>query len=200
MATYRLQAISRCLDAIGETPVNSPQSGVPDAETASRLIDQVTREVLQAGWSPNSAFDVKMHPDHDQIIKVPDNLLRVDTTGPSRGITVTTLRDTDGIDKLFQVKTQSFLFTAPVWCDLVYYFDSDGLPFPLQNYIAALAARKFQRAVLGSASLDTFTSQELDEAWSMLLDYETDQEDSNCLTDSPYMRAVTGRNNALSGR
>lgn len=200
MATYRLEAINQCLRAIGETPVNSPQSGVPDAETASGVIDQITREVLSAGWSPNSAFDVRMIPDQDQIIKVPENLLRIDTTGRSRSRSVTVRRDTDGIDKLFDVKEQSYTFDGPVYCDLVYLFDIDGLPFPLQNYIAARAARVFQETVMGSAALDGFTSRREGEAWASLLDYEADQEDSNCLTDSPYMRAVTGRNNPLSGR
>lgn len=200
MSTYRLEAINRCLDAIGEDPVNSLSSGVPDAEQASRMIDQITREVLSAGYTPNSVFNTRLTPDMDGIIKIASNVLRVDTTGPDRGLAVTVRRDTDGIDKLFKVKDQSFTFTRPVTVDIIYHFDIDGLPFPLQNYITARAARVFQESVMGSQSLDSFTSRREAEAWAQLLDYEADQEDSNALTDSPYMRVVTGRNNALSWR
>jgi hypothetical protein len=200
MATYRLEAINRCLNAIGENPVNSVHSGVPDAEAASRVIDQITKEVLTKGWSANSAFEQRLTPDQDGIIKVSANILKIDTAGRDRHLTVTVNQDVDGIDKLFKVKDQSFVFTKSVLVDIVYYFDIDGLPFPIQDYIAARAARVFQEAEMGSVSLDSFTSRREAEAWTALLDYEAEQEDNNVLTDSPYMREITGRNNILSGR
>lgn len=200
MPAYRLEAINRCLEAIGESPVNSTSSGVPDAENASRMIDQITKEVLTAGYTVNTAFNVRLLPDQDGHIKVSANVLKVDTAGRSRHIAVTVNRDVDGIDKLFDIKEQSFKFTGTVYVDIVYLFDIDGLPFPIQNYIAARAARVFQESVMGSVSLDSFTSRREAEAWAQLLDYEAEQEDSNALTDSFYMREITGRNNPLSGR
>lgn len=200
MASYRLEAINRCLDAIGEEPVNSTSSGVPDAEDASRMIDQITKEVLSAGYTSNSVFNVKLSPDIDGIVKVPSGVLKIDTTGRDASLAVTVRTDTDGIDKLYKIKDQSYVFDSPVYVDIVYLFDIDGLPFPLQNYIAARAARVFQESVMGSVSLDGFTSRREAEAWAQLLDYEAEQEDSNCLTDSYYMAVVTGRNNPLSQR
>lgn len=200
MATYRLEAINRCLDAIGESPVNSVTSGVPDAEDASRMVDRATKEILETGWTVNSRYNVRLKPDVDGIIKVASSVLRVDTTGRSKRIAVTVMRDTDGLDKLFNVDDQSFIFTEPVWVDLVYLYDIDGLPFALQNYISAHAARLFQESNMGSVALDGFVVRQENEAWTRLLDYETEQDDANVLTDSPYMRAVTGRNNPLSGR
>lgn len=200
MASYRLEAINRCLDAIGEEPVNSPSSGVPDAEDASRMIDQITREVLSAGYTSNSVFNVTLNQDLDGIIKVPSGVLKIDTTGRDAYLAVTVRTDTDGIDKLYKIKDQSYVFDGPVHVDIVYLFDIDALPFPLQNYIAARAARVFQESVMGSVSLDGFTSRREQEAWAQLLDYEAEQEDSNCLTDSVYMAVVTGRNNPLSYR
>lgn len=200
MANYRLTAINRCLDAIGEAPVSSVSSGVPDAEDASRMIDEVTREVLQAGYTVNTVYDVTMTPDIDGIIKVDDDIIRIDTSGKSQWMAVTVRQDSDEINKLFNIKDQTHVFDEAVTCDIVYFFDIDGLPFPLQNYIAARAARVFQESVMGSTSLDSFTRRREAEAWSQLLDYEADQEDANILTDSYYMREITGRNNPLSGR
>lgn len=200
MASYRQTAINRCLDAIGEAPVNSVNSGVPDAESASRMIDQVTREVLQAGWSCNRVENTKLTPDLDQIIKVPDTILSIDTTGRDKWLAVTVREDTDGIVKLFKVTDQSYQFTDSVYVDIIYLFDIDALPFPLQNYIAAKSARVFQESVMGSTSLDVFTKQREAEAWALLLDYEAEQDDANVLTDSLYMAYVTGRNNPISFR
>lgn len=201
MPSYRQTAINQCLDAIGEAPVNSAHSGVPDAEDASRMIDRVTRQVLSAGWTSNSVFDVLLTPDIDGVIRVTGDIIKIDTSGRSAGTAVTVRTDIgDGIDKLFRVQDQSYQFTDPVYVDIVYYFDIDGLPFALQDYIAACSAVAFQESVMGSATLDGFTKREQAASWARLLDYEADQEDSNSLTDSPYMRAVTGRNNPLSGR
>jgi hypothetical protein len=200
MAQYRLQAINQCLKAIGESPVNSPQSGVPDAASASLVIDQITREVLSKGWSVNTAFAQRLVPDQDGIIKIASTVLKVDSTGRDRHIHVTVNQDVDGLDKLFDIRKQSFIFTSPILVDLVHYFDIDGLPFPIQDYIAARSARVFQEAEMGSISLDSFTSRREAEAWTALLDYEAEQEDNNVLTDSAYMREITGRNNKLSWR
>ena len=113
-------------------------------------------------------------------------------------ITVTVRNDSDGIDKLFAIKDQTFIFTAPVLAEIVYLFDIDGLPFALQNYIAAKSARVFQESAMGSVSLDSFTVRQEKEALTILQDYEAEQEDSNVLTDSAYMQIVTGRNNPLA--
>lgn len=201
MPAYRLNAINQCLDAIGEAPVNDTTSDVPDAQDASRIIDRVTRQVLSAGWSANSAFEVTLTPDMEGTIRVPDNILSVDTSGKDAALSVVTQRDeNDGQDKLFKVVDQTFSFTDPVTVDIVYLFDIDALPFALQNYITALSAKAFQKSVLGATSLNTQLQEDVDAAWALLLDYESGQEDNNVLTDSPYMRVVTGRNNPLSGR
>ncbi len=115
------------------------------------MVDQVTREVLMAGWSANTVSGVKLSPDLSGIIKVPPTILQVDTSGHSRSLSVTTQTDTDGIDKLFKVKDQSYIFDQSVTVDIVYFFDIDGLPFPLQNYIAARSARVFQESVMARA-------------------------------------------------
>jgi hypothetical protein len=198
MATYRLDAINRCLDAIGESPVNSPSSGVPDAEDASRVIDRITREVLEPGWVVNTV-ETTLQPDLEGVIKIAPNIIKVDTVGRDKRLAVTVRNDVDSIDKLFAIKDQTFIFTAPVLVELVYFFDIDGLPFALQNYIAAKSARVFQESAMGSVSLDNFTVRQEKEALAILQDYEAEQEDSNVLTDSAYMQIVTGRNNHLSG-
>ena len=42
----KLEAVNIVLDSIGETPVSSLTSGLPDAESAEAKLDEVTTEVL----------------------------------------------------------------------------------------------------------------------------------------------------------
>ena len=162
------------------------------------MIDRITKEVLEPGWVVNTV-ETTLQPDLEGAIKIAPNIIKVDTVGRDKRLAVTVRNDVDSIDKLFAIKDQTFIFTAPVLVELVYFFDIDGLPFALQNYIAAKSARVFQESAMGSVSLDNFTVRQEKEALAILQDYEAEQEDSNVLTDSAYMQIVTGRNNHLSG-
>jgi len=199
--SYKLKAINRCLAAIGESPVNSLSSGLPDAGKASTFIDEVTLDVLSAGWHSNSSYNIELNPDNDGFIKVASNVIRIDSSGVSAWINVAVRRDpSDQILKLYNIEEATYVFEDSVWVDIVYSFEIDDLPYSLQNYISARSARVFQSRVLSSVSLDSFTTREEGEAWAKLVDHEAEVEDSNALLDSPYIRAVIGRNNRLYGR
>lgn len=196
----KLKAVNRALRVIGETPVNTLNSGVPDAEIALTILEETTEEVLETGWHCNTSYGVRLVPDVSNEIRVPDSYLSVDSSGPSKGFDVTIREDVDGGIKLFDVKGETFKFTAPVTVDVIYNFDFDGLPRPLQAYISARAARVFQEQQLGSVSLDNFTTRAEAQALAALQDYEADVEDSNVLTDSAYMCYVRYRNSPISFR
>lgn len=199
--SYLLTAINRCLRAIGETPVNSTDSGLPDAGEAYKVIEDVTYEVLSAGWEANTSRGLTLTPSMSHQIAVPATYLRVDTVDEDRHIHVTVRRDpNDGIAKLYNVKDNTFEFMSPVKVDVVHYFTIDELTFPLQNFISARAARVFQETQMGSVSLDSFTMRAEQEAWAKLIDAEAENADHNALRDSPYMATITGRFNTLSGR
>lgn len=196
----KLKAVNRCLRAIGEAPVNSLSSGVPDAEVAMSVIDDVTEEVLEVGWHCNTRREMRLLPDINGHIAIPSEYLQVDTVGVSSRIDVTISKDPqDGILKLFNIGDQTYVFSGPIHVDVVLRLDYDGLPLALRNYIAAKSARVFQENQMGSASLDAFTTRSETEAWAKLQDYEAEVEDANCLTDSAYMRYIRHRNSPISG-
>jgi hypothetical protein len=193
--SYKLEAVNRCLRAIGESRVNSLNSGVPDAETAATLVDETTRTVLSSGWHSNTAFDVRLIPNLDKEIIVPSNAIQIDSTGKSFNINVTTSVDiSDNIRKLFNIKDQSYKFDGPIYVDIIYDHPIDNLPFHLQNYISARAARLFQAGTMSSVALDAFVKIEESEAWAKLMDVEAQLEDSNVFRDSPSARRIVYRN------
>lgn len=195
----KLDAVNIILDSIGETPVSSLTSGLPDAEAAEAKLDETTLEVLSKGWHQNIEREIKLSPNSDKEIVIPRQYLRVDTVGNSKDTNVA-IRVQDGKRKLFDVKEYTFKFDRALDVDVVIELEFEALAFELQNYIAHRAARKFQESSMGSASLDSFTVRQEAESYAALLDAEAENEDNNVLRDSGHMFYATHRYHPLAGR
>ena len=139
----KLDAVNIILDSIGETPVSSLTSGLPDAEAAEAKLDETTLEVLSKGWHQNIEREIKLAPNSDKEIVIPRQYLRVDTVGESKETNIA-VRLQDGKRKLFDVKEYTFKFDRQLYVDVVIELEFEALAFELQNYIAHRAARKFQ--------------------------------------------------------
>lgn len=196
----KLEAVNRSLTAIGEARVNSLDTGLPDAELAASILDEVREDVLQVGWYENTREGVSMSPEiNTGQIPIPRTWYAIEAHNIEGKVIIKTDVN-DGVRKLFEANEQTFVFDQSLVLRVIHSVEFDDLSFPLKNYISARAARTFQERTMGSQSLDGFVSRAEAEAWSKLLDAEADTANHNVLTDSPYMAAVTGRNNNLSWR
>ena len=88
MGLTKLEAVNIILDSIGETPVSSLESGLPDAEAAVTKLDEINKTVQSKGWHQNTEKKLKLVPDSNKNIVVANNYLRVDTTGTTKSINV----------------------------------------------------------------------------------------------------------------
>lgn len=69
--TTKLEAVNVCLTNIGEAPVTSLESGLlVDAQIASDIVDEISREVQSIGWNFNTEV-FKLTPDTDGFINPP---------------------------------------------------------------------------------------------------------------------------------
>jgi hypothetical protein len=195
----KLEAVNIILNAIGESPVSSLTSGLPDAEEAEAKLDATLLEVLSKGWHQNLERGINLTRANDNEIIIPNYYLRVDTVGGDSEINVT-IREQNGRRKLFNMTDHTFKFTKDPLCDVIVSIDFEYLTFEMQNYIALRAARKFQESVMGSVQLDSFATRQEQEAYAALLDAESENEDNNVLRDSAYVSYTTYRHNPLSGR
>ena len=195
----KIEAVNIILNVIGETPVSSLASGLPDAEAAELKLDQTVKEVLAKGWQQNSELGITLSRNSDNEIMVPDQYLRVDTVGDDKDVNVT-VRKQDGKRKLFDIGKYVYTFDRDLKVDVLISLDFDALNFELQNYIAFRAARKFQESAMGSTLLDSFAAQQEQEGYAALMDMEAENEDNNILTSSAYMSYATYRNSPISGR
>jgi hypothetical protein len=191
----KLEAVNIMLDAIGETPVSSLNSGLPDAEAAQRVLLEVSRDVQESGYHCNTDEEVTLVPQVDGTIALPQNTLRVDSTGDSQIIDVV---ERNG--KLYDRDNHTDVFTASVIVDLVIELDYEQLPYRLANYIARRAARVYHERVLGSVALDSMIQKNEDDSKAKLEDSEFDSDDANVLRQSESAKRIAYRNNPLFGR
>ena len=195
----KLDAVNIILNVIGETPVSSLTSGLPDAEAAETKLDSTIMEVLAKGWQQNTESDIYMSRNYDGEIIVPRQYLRVDTTGLDKDINIT-VRKQNGKRKLFDLRNYTFKFTKDLLVEVLIEIEFEALNFELQNYIAFRSARKFQETAMGSATLDSFAGRQEQEAYAALLDGEAETEDTNILRSSAHVFYATHRNSPISGR
>jgi hypothetical protein len=197
----KLDAVNRCLKAIGVEKIAALGTGAPDATEAESVVDEITEEVLQTGWNTNTDVQVVLNPDVNGKIAPPANAAVIDLANYNANYLSTALRTdpTDGVRRLWDRKNNSWTFTGPVKADLVYIFPFDDLSFALQRYIAARSARVFQRRWLGSNAVDKFTVQEEEEAFAALIDEEGEADNLNILTGNPHCVLITSRYNQFYG-
>jgi len=195
----KLDAVNIVLNGIGETPVSSLTSGLPDAEAAESKLDATIKEVLAKGWHQNLEQGIVMNRNKDEEIIVPRQYLRVDTVGRDQNLNVV-IRKQNGKRKLFNLSTYSFKFEKDVMVDVIIEIAFDELNYELQNYIAMRAARKFQETSMGSQALDSFAVRQEQEAYTALLDSEAEGEDNNVLRESAHVVYITSRHSPYSGR
>tara|TARA_R110000765_G_scaffold115348_1_gene208257 strand:- start:797 stop:1396 length:600 start_codon:yes stop_codon:yes gene_type:complete len=199
MGLSKIEAVNIILESIGEAPVSSLMSGLPDAEAAESKLNEINKSVQARGWHQNIDYNLKLLPNTNSLIYVPSNYLRVDTTRDSQYINVT-VRNYNSRLALYDIKKQTYIFTQALFVDVVYLIAFEDLSLELSTYIAYLAARKFQESQMQSVALDNFTRRGEMEAYAALLDAESETDDANILTDSPYVAYATYRHHGLYGR
>jgi hypothetical protein len=199
MGLSKIEAVNIILESIGEAPVSSLTSGLPDAEAAESKLNEINKSVQARGWHQNIDYNLKLMPNNNSLIYVPSNYLRVDTTRDSQYINVT-VRNYNSRLALYDIKKQTYIFTQALFVDVVYLIQFEDLSLELSTYIAYLAARKFQESQMQSVALDNFTRRAEMEAYAALLDAESETDDANILTDSSYVAYATYRHHGLYGR
>ena len=124
----KIEAVNIILNVIGETPVSSLASGLPDAEAAELKLDQTTKEVLAKGWQQNSDENITLSRNSSKEIIVPDQYLRVDTVGTDKDVNVT-VRKQDGKRKLFDITKYVYTFERDLKVDVLISLDFPGLDY-----------------------------------------------------------------------
>ena len=179
-----LDAVNMALDLIGEEPVSRiDTSGASDAAAAYRTLINESRAVQERGWVFNKECDYPLLPDTTNMIRLPGNTLFVDSCGNNsmdvahRGA------------RLYNRADHTYTFTGKVLVEIVFMLDFDELPSYARSYIAIRAARKFQKGVLGSDTLEKLTQEDEKKAYATMVSREISAGDYNFLEATDVIRA-----------
>ena len=149
----------------------------PDVAIALNTLREVSREVQAEGWSYNTEFDYKITPDDNNEIRIADDVLQMDLNqGYPENI------EKDAVfrgGKLYDKKAHKYDgWTADtVYVDIVWYFDWESIPQPIQAYIVARAAAIVSSRIIGDSNQYQILQQKEANTRSQALEYECNQGD-----------------------
>jgi hypothetical protein len=187
----KLEAVNEILAAIGEDPVASLESGIDDAEAAAGFLDRISKQVQAKGWHCNTEV-FKWTRDINGWCEIPDNVLSIDTVDEDEWINVVPKR-VEGVRRLWDLGNRSYVFSKNPKVQVIWFYPFDDLTFPLQAYIAAHAAQRFQSADLSSQVIDGFLARDEGEAYAALIDDEAEREDLNMIYSNRQGNRVASR-------
>jgi len=178
-----LGAVNMALDTIGEEPIAVLDfTGASDAATAYRSLINTSRSVQEYGYTFNKEYDYPLVPNTEGRIEVPSNTLFVDP-GPiyvQRG------------NCLYDRQKHSYNIPKRVLVEIIFMLPFEELPSYARSYIAIRAARRFQKGILGSDSLDRSTEEIEGKALAVMNSREIAAGAYNYL-DAPDMMAARRR-------
>lgn len=172
--TTELEALNFVLEARGDFPVNSLESGLPDADKALRFLGETSRQVQGRGWWFNEEDPYTFTPDVSGNIQVPANVSTIDASGKDLG--------RDIIQRgslLYDKDEQTDEFTGPVECHVIWLFDWDDLPQVFREYVKHEAALSFVKKTRGSTSRVRLLEPDRQLAWTNLKLEDSRNSDGN---------------------
>ena len=167
-----LDAVNLMLMTIGEYKVNDliNLAGRSDAAIAKDILNNTSRAVQSKGWTFNTDFDVILAPDTEGQIELGTSILRIDTTSVVRSSQKDII---ERENKLYDRQNNTHVFADNVTVNTVTYFNFQSLPEAARRFIAIRSARVFHDRVVGSGELHRFFQEDEGQAWSELLEYES---------------------------
>ena len=153
-----------------ETPTN------PDVAIALNTLREVSREVQTEGWTFNKEYDYPIAPDSNKEVRIPNNVLQMDL---NQNYPVNMNRDSvNRGGKLYERTAHSYKWDdETLYVDIIWYFDWEDVPTPIQVFITARAAAIVSSRIIGDANQYQMLQQKEAFTRSMALEYECNQGD-----------------------
>ena len=151
----------------------------PDVAMARLTLEEISRECQSEGWSFNREYEWVMSPDSvSKKIKIPANMLQCDlSSAPKYKSRYGNKQSIRRNGHLYDKTAHSFLWESEVYTDVLWLFDWEDIPRPVQDYIINKAMAIFALRVVGDQNLYQSLSQRAMETRAYALEYETQQGD-----------------------
>jgi hypothetical protein len=150
----------------------------PDVAIALNTLREVSREVQSEGWTFNKEYDYTLTPNSDDEILIPDNMLQVDLNISSKRFNNRQFDSINRGGKLYDRIKHTYKWTdSEVHADILWYFEWEYIPDPIQAFIVARAAAIFSSRTVGDTNQFQMLQQKEAFARAMAMEYECSQGD-----------------------
>ena len=186
-----LKAVNQILASTGQAPVTSLETQTltrtngtqvetisnPDVSLIHQTLMETSREVQEEGWTFNKEFSYPFAPNDQGEIIWPNNVLQMDLSNDPRFMGY---REKDTVKrqgKLYDRMNHTFTWDKTVYCDVLWFFEWEKLPKPIQDYITCRAAAIASSRLVGEPSQYKFLQQKEEYARALAMEYECNQGD-----------------------
>lgn len=154
---FFLASVNVMLQAINELPIadDVELAELLEAQVASSVLIETTKEVLSEGWDVNSDEDYEFPQDGSGFINIPANVLDISSTDGNL-----IMRNW----QLYNKKDKTAIFDEPQKMDVIWDLDFNTLTHPIRNYITVRAAKKFQARTVMDTNVYQYTQVDEDDA------------------------------------
>ena len=150
----------------------------PDVAIALNTLREVSREVQSEGWTFNKEFDYTLTPDSNDEILIPDDMLQVDLNISSKRFGNRQYDSVNRGGKLYDRIKHTYKWTdSIVQVDIVWYFEWENIPDPIQGFIVSRAASIFASRTMNDSNVYQILQQKEAFERAMAMEYECDQGD-----------------------
>jgi len=150
----------------------------PDVAIALNTLREVSREVQSEGWTFNKEYDYTLTPNSDDEILISDDMLQVDLNTSAKRLDNRQFDSVNRGGKLYDRIKHTYKWTdAEVHADILWYFEWENIPDPIQAFIVARAAAIFSSRTMGDPNLFQMLQQKEAFTRAMAMEYECNQGD-----------------------
>lgn len=169
-----LAAVNQILGAIGQAPVTTLDQTNPDNAIAYDTLVEVNREIQSEGWVFNTEHEFPFNQDTNGQILIPNNILMLDLSSIYENMGIEVVKRSG---KLYNKTDHTFIWTAPVKCDVVWLFEFSDLPIPFRDLIVARASLQASTKIVGDTAIYQMLQQKESLCRATAMEYECNQGD-----------------------
>ena len=169
-----LSAVNSILGAIGQSPITTLNFTNPEISFIYNILSEVTKDLLNEGWHFNTEEHIKVSPDVNGNITIPNNYLRYDLNDGQADRQMDLVKR-DG--KLYDKVNHTDVFDHDMELDVVYHVAFEDVPSVYQRYIIARASTKAATQLVTNPQLVKLLQQQEALARASLMEYECNQGD-----------------------
>ena len=173
-----LSAVNSILGAIGQSPITTLNFANPEISFIYNILSEVTKDLLNEGWHFNTEEHIKVSPDVNGNITIPNNYLRYDLNDGQADRQMDLVKR-DG--KLYDKVNHTDVFDHDMELDVVYHVAFEDVPSVYQRYIIARASTKAATQLVTNPQLVKLLQQQEALARASLMEYECNQGDHSFL-------------------